>query len=96
MSVGRCSEKFNIVSNDHGRTRKCDFCVPPVLQIITHLIQYTVLETRFWPVKYTTATVQYTEISSTFIPFRQHQVMQAIAMIRLYGNKPLQNAFKRI
>ena len=21
------SEKFNIVSNDHGRTQKCDFCV---------------------------------------------------------------------
>ena len=22
-----CSEKFNIVSNDHGGTEKCDFCV---------------------------------------------------------------------
>ena len=27
MSVGSRSEKFNIVSNDHGRTRKCYFCV---------------------------------------------------------------------
>ena len=27
MSVGPCSESFNIVSNDHGRTQKCDFCV---------------------------------------------------------------------
>ena len=27
MSVGPRSEKFNIVSNDHGRTQKCDFCV---------------------------------------------------------------------
>ena len=27
MSVGPHSEKFNIVSNDHGRTQKCGFCV---------------------------------------------------------------------
>ena len=27
VSVGHGSEKFNIVSNDHGRTEKCDFCV---------------------------------------------------------------------
>ena len=27
MSVGPHLEKFNIVSNDHERTRKCDFCV---------------------------------------------------------------------
>ena len=27
MSVGPRSEKFNIVSNDHGSTQKCDFCV---------------------------------------------------------------------
>ena len=27
MSVGPRSEKFNIVSNDHGRTQKCNFCV---------------------------------------------------------------------
>ena len=27
MSVGPRLEKFNIVSNDHGRTQKCDFCV---------------------------------------------------------------------
>ena len=27
MSVGPYSEKFNIVSNNHGRTQKCDFCV---------------------------------------------------------------------
>ena len=27
MSVGPHSEKFNMVSNDHGRTQKCDFCV---------------------------------------------------------------------
>ena len=27
MSVGPCSEKVNMVSNDHGRIQKCDFCV---------------------------------------------------------------------
>ena len=27
MSVGPRAEKFNIVSNDHGRTYKCDFSV---------------------------------------------------------------------
>ena len=27
MSVGPRLEKFNIVSKDHGRTQKCDFCI---------------------------------------------------------------------
>ena len=27
MTVGPHLEKFNIVSNDHGRTQKCDICV---------------------------------------------------------------------
>ena len=27
MSVDPRSEKFNIVSNDHGRTQECDFCI---------------------------------------------------------------------
>ena len=27
LSVGAHAEKFNIVSNDHGRTHKCDFSV---------------------------------------------------------------------
>ena len=27
MSVGPHAEKFNIVSNDHGRTHKCSFSV---------------------------------------------------------------------
>ena len=70
--------------------------VKPVLQTITHLIQCTVLEIRFWFVKCTTATVHYVKISSISIPFYQHQAMQAIAMVRLHENKPLQNTFKRI
>ena len=70
--------------------------VKPILQTITYQIQYTVLETRFWSVKCTTVTVRYANISSIFIPSHRHQAMQAIAMIRLYENKPLQNAFKCI
>ena len=57
----------------------------PILQTITHLIQYTVLEIQFWSVKCTTVTVQYVKISS--IPIPSHQAIQAI--VRLYQNKPL-------
>ena len=32
--------------------------VEPILQTITHLIQYTVLEIRFWSVKCTTVTLR--------------------------------------
>ena len=27
VSVGICAEKFNLVSNDHALTQKCNFCV---------------------------------------------------------------------
>ena len=63
---------------------------------MTHLIQYTVLETQVWSVKCTAVAVRYAKILSISIPSHQHQMMQAIAMARLYENKPLQNAFKRI
>ena len=33
-----CSEKFNIVSNNHGRTQKCDFCVSVCKTNFTDLI----------------------------------------------------------
>ena len=36
----------------------------PILQTITYLIQYTVLEIQIWSVKLTTATVGYAKISS--------------------------------
>ena len=74
VSVGPSSEKFNIVSNDHGRTQKSDFCVSvgkTNLQTITHLIKYMVLEIQFWSVKCTTATVRYAKISSISIPSQQ-------------------------
>ena len=69
--------------------------VKPILQTITHLIQYTVLEIQFWSVKCTTVTVRYAKISKISFPCH-HQAMLAIATIRLDINKPLQNAFKRI
>ena len=67
--------------------------VKPFLPTITHLIKYTVLEIQFWSVKCTTLTVWYAKISSISIP--SYQAMQAIA-VRLYENKPLQNAFKHL
>ena len=57
----------------------------PILQTITHLIQYAVLDIQFWSVKYTTVTVQYVKTSS--IPIPSHQAIQAI--FKLYQNKPL-------
>ena len=46
--------------------------VKPILQTITHLTQYTVLEIRFWSVKCTTLTARYAKTSSIFfrtLPF---------------------------
>ena len=85
MSVDPPSEKFNIVSNQHG-------LIKPILQNLTHLIQYTVLEIQFWSVNCTTVTVRYAKISSMSIT--SHQAMQDVAIFRIYENKPLQNAFK--
>ena len=64
----------------------------PILQTITHLIKYPVLEIHFWSVKCT--AVQYSKISSMSIP--SDQTTQAIAMVRSYEKKPLKNTFKRI
>ena len=88
MSVDPCSEKFNIESNDHGRTQKCHFAfqfVKQILQTTAHLIQYTVLELRFYPVKGTTITVRYGEISS--ISIHSHQVKQAIPVVNMKTNQ---------
>ena len=51
-----------------------------------------VLENRFWSVKYTTVIAQYYTNFEHFYSFpssANYQVMQAIAMVRLYENKPL-------
>ena len=69
VSVGPRSEKFNIVSNDHGRTQKSDLVfqlVKPILHTISHLIQQTVLGIQFWSVKCTAPTVRYAKIREHF------------------------------
>ena len=68
--------------------------VKPILQTFTHLIQKTILGIQFWSVKCMTATVRYANISSISTAFLIKR--KAIAMDRLYQNKPLQNTFKRI
>ena len=68
--------------------------VKPILQTFTHLIQKTILGIRFWSLKCTTATVRYAKNSSISTGLLIKR--QAIAMDRLYQNKPLQNTFKRI
>ena len=97
---------FNIVSNDHGRTQKRDFCVSVGKTNLTdHHTPDTIndLGIQFWFVKCTTATVRYTKLFIISIP--SHQAFpstikqckrETIAMVRLYESKPLQNAFKRI
>ena len=126
MSVDHHAEKIRIISNDHGHTQKCNFCVclksktlcicgylhllllfhhfsgisrnseqKHVLQTITHLMQYMVLETHFWSEKCMTVTVRYAKNLSN-IPFLFNREMQAITISRLREKKPLQNAFIRI
>ena len=64
-----------------------------ILQVITHLIQYMLLEIWFWSVKCTTGTVRYVNIWRNSIP--SHQVQQAIAMVNMKTNqlKMLLNVF---
>ena len=50
LSVGPRSEKFNIVSNDHERTQRCDFCIPVCQTNFTdHHTPHTIMkyDTRF-------------------------------------------------
>ena len=89
MFVGPRSKKFNIVSDNHGRTQKCDFCISVCkINFTDHhkLLQYTILEIRFWSLKCTTVTVR--RKLEHFFSFPSG--MQAIAMV--YEIKALQNA----
>ena len=70
--------------------------VKTILQSITHLIQYTVLEIQFWSVKSATVTVRYAKISNTFHSFPSSDGSGCNGYHRLYENKLLQNTFKRI
>ena len=86
MSDGLRSEKFNIVSNDHGRTQKFlrAVCKTNFTDHKTSATMHSfrdsilvVLEIQ----EYKTATVRYAKISSISIPC--HRSMQVIAIIRL-------------
>ena len=97
VSFGPRSEKFNIVSNDHGRTQKCDFCVLISKTNFTdHHTPHTIHGFRDSVLVCNMHDCYCTirKISSISIP--SHQAMHATAMARPYKNKPLQNAFKRI
>ena len=101
MSVGPRSEKFNIVSNDHGGTQKCNFCISGGKTNSTdhhtpdtiNGFRDSVLVCKMYDC--------YCTISKNFEPFHSFSSgflikRQAIAMVRPYENKPLKNAFKRI
>ena len=72
------SEKFNIISNDHGRVQKCNFCV---LVCKTNFADHHTPDTingfrdSVLLCKMQTATVRYAKISSISIPC--HKAMQA-------------------
>ena len=97
------SEKFNTVSNDHGRTQKSDFCVSVGKTNFTdHHTPDTIscFRDSVLVCKCTTATVRYAKQFRvfSFLLIRQSSYLfikrQAIAIVKLYENKPLQNAFK--
>ena len=91
---GLRSEKFDVVSNDHGRTQKCDFCVSVGKTKFTdHLTPNTIKGFS----DSVLVTTDYAKIPS--IPFFSSDLLtlikrQAIAMVTLNEKKPLQNAFK--
>ena len=97
LSVGSYLEKFNIVSNDHGRMQKSKFCVSVCKTNFTdYPIQYTGLEIRFWSVKCTTVTVRYTKFRVfSFLPIKRCKRLQCLEQV-YYESKSLQNAFKCI
>ena len=60
--------------------------VKPILQTITYLIQYTVLENQFWSVKCT--AVEYEKISSISIPSHQtisNAIFSTTYLFKLYS-----------
>ena len=79
------SEKFNIVSNNHGRTQKCNF---GVLVCKTNFADHHTPDTingfrdSVLLCKMQTATVRYAKICSISIP--SHKVMQASKCFRTY------------
>ena len=86
MPVGPHSEKFNIVSNDHGLSQKCDFFV-------------SIGKTNFTD-HHTPDTINGFRHSVLVCKMLLYDMQKfrafPFAMFRLYENKPLQNAFKYI
>ena len=103
MSVGYRSEKFNVVSNDHGRTQECDFCVSVCKSNVTdhhttdtiNGFRNSVLACKMHDC-YCTIGKNFEHLFPFLLIRSSHQAMRAIAMVRLNEHKPLQNAFKRI
>ena len=102
MSVGPRLEEFNVVSNDHGCTQKCDFCVSVRKSNFTdHHTPYTingfkgsnlVCKMHDWY-----CTGRYAEFRGfQFLLIKpSYQAMQVIVMVIQNENKALENAFKR-
>ena len=84
MSVGHRLEKFNTVSNDHGRPQKCDFCVS--VGIINFADRDTPDTINGFRYSFQVCKMPncYCKISKNFEHFHQ-----AIAVVRLYENKLL-------
>ena len=101
MSVGPLSKKFNIVSNNHGRTQRCDFYASiGKINFTDHHTPYAINDFKD-PVVVCKMHDCYRTIRKNLEHFHSfsscHQAMQAIAMVRLiYEKKAVQNVFKRI
>ena len=90
MSVDSCLEKFNVVSNDHGRTQKCNFCVSFFKTDFTdHHTPDTI--NGCWD------SVLVCKILDGYCTIRKNFEHPSIPCHHaIYGNKPLQNPFKLI
>ena len=98
MSVDAHSEKFNIVSNDHGRTQKSNFAfqfVKPILQTITHRIRSSNTIDGFRD-SVLVCKMHDCMIRKNFkhygISIPSHQATQAFTTSGLDESKPLQDA----
>ena len=96
MFVGSRLEKVNIVTSDFcfsaSKTNFTDHHIPDTIHGFS-IVLTMVLEIQFRPVKCTAVTVRYAKIEH-FHSFPSSDASDCNG--RLFGNKPLQNAFKRI
>ena len=82
MSVSPRSEKFNIASNDHGRTQKCDFCISVCK---TSFTDYYIPDTIHSFRDSVLVCLMHDTQKSRAFPFLApcQQAIQAIAIVRL-------------